>query len=62
MLADVFPQDEKRTNRVWVLAHMRAMLEAQQLDHINARLEELSQVAEDRYGSASIGREHRLAN
>ena len=53
---------DKGRSLVWVLAQMRAMLEAQELEKINARLEELGQVAESRYGAAGMGREHRLPN
>ena len=55
---------EKGRSLVWVLAQMRAMLEAQELEQMNARLEELAQLAESRYGAAgSSGREQlRLPN
>ena len=53
---------DKGKSLVWVLAQMRAMLEAQQLEQMNARLEELAQLAESRYGAAGMGREHRAMN
>ncbi len=53
---------DKGRSLVWVLAQMRAMLEAQQLEQMNARLEELAQLAESRYGAAGMGREHRALN
>ena len=49
---------DKGKSLVWVLGQMRAMLEAQQLEQMNARLEELAQLAESRYGAAGLsGRE-----
>ncbi len=55
---------DKGAKLVWVLGQMRAMLEAQQLEQMNARLEELAQLAESRNGAVgSSGREQlRLPN
>jgi len=49
---------------MWSLSQIRPMLEAQQLEQMNARLEELAQLAANRYGAVgSSSREHhRLPN
>jgi hypothetical protein len=41
---------EKGRSLMWSLSQIRPMLEAQELERINARLDELGQVAEVRYG------------
>jgi hypothetical protein len=55
---------EKGRSLMWSLSQIRPMLEAQQLEQMNARLEELVQLAESRYGAVgSSSREHhRLPN
>ena len=46
---------EKGRSLMWSLSQIRPMLEAQELERINARLDELGQVAEGRYGQLGSG-------
>ena len=56
---------EKGRSLMWSLSQIRPMLEAQELERIEARLDELGQVAEGRYGQLGQGngsRPLRLSN
>ncbi len=56
-------QHEEGRSLVWILAQMRAMLEAQHLERIEAKLDALAQMAEAKgmaHGIQSTDREARL--
>jgi hypothetical protein len=65
MRAGRLPHEEGRS-LVWVLAQMRAMIEAQHLERIEAKLNQLQATAESRgmlpHGHASADQPSRLAH